>query len=261
MDMDNSFRKEQIRNLVKTSISFGVTLIILGIIAAIILKLPYMTEPVTMYISIGDILNAAVAVAFIAVIIVFGKILANTTGMLVPLFPGIGSLIINIILLIVIIIGYVSFDSLVIRYFKMNDLGWLYPVLFIIIAIFPIVRIIMVVYTNSGNITYLFKSRSTTQEVSGYVCQNCGNNLGKDADFCNLCGSKVTKISKPAQPAGFVCETCGLKTDTDSQFCKNCGAKIIKFEQVKVQQDICPKCGIVLDTDSAFCSKCGIKIK
>jgi len=261
MNIENSFRKELIRNLAKTGISFSVTLIILGIIAAIILKLPYMTESITPYISIGNILSTAVSVAFIVTIIFFGKMLANNISLLVPLFPGIGLLIIYIMILVVIIIGYVSFDPIVINNFKIINLVWLYPVIFLALAIFPIAMIIMIVYKNSGNITYLFKSKKTAQNISKNICLHCGSNLGKDADFCNVCGFKVTKASKLSQSSGFVCKACGLKTDPNSQFCKNCGAKIIKGEQLKVHQNICPKCNTELDSDAAFCSKCGTRIK
>jgi len=222
-------------------------------------SIPYMTESITAYISIGNILSTIVSIAFIAVIIFFGKILADNISLLVPLLPGIGRAVLYIMILIVITIGYASFDSLSIRYFKISNLVWLYPVIFLILAIFPTVMIIMFVYKNSGNITYLFKSKKTSQEINKNICSHCGNNLGAAADFCNVCGFKVIKADALSQSSGFVCKACGLKTDPNSQFCKNCGIKIIKEAQIKGQQNRCSKCNAEIDATSDFCGKCGTR--
>ena len=252
MTVSNTAKKEQTKNLIRVSISFAITLIVLAIIRAIVLRLPYMNEPVTYYLTISDIVVMVISVVFIVVIIVFGKILAGHAVLMLPIFPGIGSLINNIVLLISIIIAYVSIDIVIMPFFRLHDIAWLYPIIFLVLAIFPIIRIIQIFYTNSGNIAYLFK-REKTLMANDNLCNNCGVNNEPGAVFCTGCGKKIEKIEKNK------CTYCGAELTPGSAFCNSCGKKIEKTEE-KEDKNICVKCGVKLEPESAFCNNCGEKL-
>lgn len=222
MDVNNVTKKEQLRNLIRVSISFAITLIVLAIIRAVVLKLPHMDEIVSRFLTISDIVVMIISVIFIVVIIVFGNILAGNAVLMLPIFPGIGSLINNIVILISIIIAYVSFDILVMPFFRQYDIAWLYPIIFLVLALIPIARIIYIFYTNSGNIAYLFRRAKSPSLKGDIVCSNCGAANPPGSEFCIACGKKLE------EPIKNICPNCGAELAPGSVFCSNCGAKIGK---------------------------------
>jgi len=253
MTMNDTVNKEQLRNLIRVSISFAITLIVLAIIRAVVLKLPHMDEIVSQFLTISDIVIMIISVIFIVVIIVFGGILAANLTLMLPIFPGIGSLINNIVILISIIIAYVSFDILIMPFFRLHDISWLYPIIFLILALIPIARIIHIFYTNSGNIAYLFKRVKITSPTGEIICDNCGKANSPNSEFCWYCGKKLEK------PVKNICPKCGAELTPGSVFCSNCGYKIENPENKEIK-NICPKCGAELTPGSVFCTKCGAKI-
>ncbi len=83
------------------------------------------------------------------------------------------------------------------------------------------------------------KEAGTVQQV--ICCPECGIELRPGASFCNMCGTRVTKIEKEEQPTisvGATVEPAGI-----------------------VQQVICcPECGIELRPGASFCNKCGTRV-
>jgi ribosomal protein L40E len=252
MSVDNNTKREQLRNLIRVSISFAITLIVLAIIRAVVLRLPHMDEMVSDFLTISDIVVMVISVIFIVVIIVFGKILAGHAVLMLPIFPGIGSLINNIVILISIIIAYVTFDIVIMPFFRLYDISWLYPVIFLVLALIPIARIIYVFYTNSGNIAYLFRRGKTSSSTSEIICNNCGTLNSPGSAFCFKCGQKIEKTKKN------ICSTCGAELEPGSEFCSNCGSKVERLEK-KEEENVCKKCGAELEPGSEFCSNCGEK--
>jgi Double zinc ribbon len=252
MVVDNTAKSWQLRNLIRVSISFVVTLIMLAIIRAVVLRLPHMDEMVGKFLTISNIVAMIISVMFIVVIIVFGKILAGYAVLMLPIFPGIGSLINNVIILIVIIIAYVSFDIVIMRYFRLNNIAWLYPIIFLILALIPIARIIYIFYTNSGNITYLFSKEKVPLTANEITCNNCRAINATGAAFCCICGEKIEKAEKN------ICASCGAELASGSSFCNSCGNKVEKIEK-KESKNICSNCGAKLESGSVFCSDCGEK--
>ena len=221
-------RKEKLRELMRIGISFAVTIVVLIILRVIITRLAYMDQVIANIFTVADIAAAIISVVFIVIVAIFAKIISRIIGELLPLFPGISSLINNIMLIIIIIIAYSSFDTFIVPFFILHEIAWLYPIIFLLLVILPIYRIIVIVYRNAGNIAYLFRKKpvSSVKNEEGQ-CPNCKADIKKDAQFCSKCGTKIEKISKQDISISR-CSNCGYEIDIKSDFCSNCGAKIEK---------------------------------
>ena len=226
MELNNVKRKENLKELMRVSISFAITLIVLIIIRVIILRLAYMDQVVANIFTVADIAAAAISVVFIVIVAIFAKIISRIIGQLLPLFPGTSSLINNIMLIIIIIIAYSSFDTFIVPFFILHEIAWLYPIIFLILAILPLYRIIAIVYRNSGNIVYLFRKKpSPFIQTEEGKCPNCKAVIKNDAQFCSNCGTRIEKIEKQDIDINR-CPNCGYEVEANSAFCSNCGAKI-----------------------------------
>ena len=228
MELSIDKRKEKLRELMRIGISFAVTIVVLIILRLIITRLAYMDQVIANIFTVADIAAAIISVVFIVIVAIFAKIISRIIGELLPLFPGISSLINNIMLIIIIIIAYSSFDTFIVPFFILHEIAWLYPIIFLLLAILPIYRIIVIVYRNAGNIAYLFRKKpaSSLKNEEG-LCPNCKADIKKDTQFCSRCGTRIEKISKQDIDISK-CSNCGYEIDIKSDFCSNCGAKIEK---------------------------------
>jgi ribosomal protein L40E len=74
-------------------------------------------------------------------------------------------------------------------------------------------------------------------------CKNCGAQLEKGTNFCEVCGTRV-EIATPQQirvMANRFCPDCGAKADMDAKFCRECGAHLGPITRKPVIEDHQPK--------------------
>ena len=93
------------------------------------------------------------------------------------------------------------------------------------------------------------------------ICKNCGAELKKGANFCNICGAAV----EHKKENNMQCPQCGAVLNGDEKFCMNCGAKIEHIESVvsaqKPDENECKNCGKKLRSGDAFCRFCGTPVR
>ena len=89
-------------------------------------------------------------------------------------------------------------------------------------------------------------------------CQNCGQLIRSEAQFCLYCGEKQVPPVEEQPPAvdgnRVSCSNCGKLIRDDVQFCLYCGAKQVPAPEGKIK---CPKCGKFINEDAQFCLYCG----
>ena len=59
----------------------------------------------------------------------------------------------------------------------------------------------------------------TVKEIKGEsypICPTCGTKNEPNAQFCDNCGTPLSKI----------CSQCGEQNDSDANFCRKCGKKL-----------------------------------
>lgn len=107
------------------------------------------------------------------------------------------------------------------------------------------------------------------------ICPNCGEEVAREASFCNSCGSRIKEEYLNGDSAGEKrCVKCGSTIEDGMKFCTKCGTPVEKeneiddvkvslekdFEENESSERKCKKCGTTLEKDAAFCVNCGEKI-
>lgn len=110
---------------------------------------------------------------------------------------------------------------------------------------------------NLNRISEIEEKRRTLKGIE--ICQNCGAELKKDANFCNVCGGRVQRLT--IEERLEKCPNCGAAVNADENFCSKCGTKIerpvVTDENSKL---ICHNCGEELKPGYAFCQYCGAAV-
>lgn len=247
--------KGEVNNLVRRAVGFIITLVILGIISAIITRLPGMETIVFDYITIADIASVVVSVAILVLVFIFGQDMAFRGSRMLPAFPEINPIINNITLIVVIVIAYKSFEKVLSPF--LDDLGipWIYPVILLCIAIYPVYRLVAVLFTSSGKITDLIMGeRQAVSTGESVTCPKCGSVVPK-SKFCSRCGEDMTRLE---DKVGDTCKQCGAAMEKGAKFCVSCGGKV--EEPPKSQENRCGKCNSIILPNDEFCSNCGAKV-
>lgn len=69
-----------------------------------------------------------------------------------------------------------------------------------------------------------------TKESIGGVAREIGKNMREDNVKCVFCGEELNKNAKfcdnCGKPTGKVCNDCGTSNDADAKFCLNCGKRL-----------------------------------
>ncbi|MDQ0287733.1 DNA-directed RNA polymerase subunit RPC12/RpoP/uncharacterized protein YacL [Desulfofundulus luciae] len=243
----------EVLNLMRRLVGFFITLIILIIIKAIVVKLPSMDATVFEHISIAGIASAIISIIIIGMVLVFGQDIAVRTARILPAYPEATQLLNTLFILIAIIIAYSAFDGLLVPFLAKIELTWLYPVLFLLIAILPVYRITALLFTSSGKIADLFMGeRQAAAAGDTVVCSSCGNRV-PDAKFCSHCGKELVR----QEVSPITCRQCGAKLNPGTKFCVNCGAAVAP-EDAALR--ICPACNSSVEPGDEFCSNCGTRI-
>lgn len=262
MDYD----KLEVNHLMRRLASFFITLIILIIIKAIIVQLPSMDTLVFKHegITIAVIASAVISVIIIGLVLIFGQDIAFRVVRIVPSYPEANPLINTLSILISIIIAYNAFNRILVPFLNKINLNWLYPVIFLCIAIFPVYKITSLLFTSSGKITDLFMGeRQTAAAADTVVCPSCGS-IVPDSKFCSLCGKEMIRQKANSE----FCQKCGSNLKPGVKFCADCGFSVAALESPIVEnpeveetvRDTCAQCNTPLEPGDEFCMNCGSKV-
>jgi len=83
-------------------------------------------------------------------------------------------------------------------------------------------------------------------------CASCGAECSESAEFCHLCGAKLSPISNPT---GLSCPECNMECAEDAMFCSNCGAVVSATPSSSAPE--CASCGETAPQDAMYCPTCG----
>lgn len=259
--------KIEVNHLIRRLAGFFITVIILVIINAIITSLPSMDTLVFKkeFISIANIASAVISVIIIGLILIFAQDIAFRVVRIVPSYPEANPLINTLAILVSIIIAYCAFNKILTPFLAKINLTWLYPVLFLCLAIFPVYKITAVLFTSSGKITDLFMGEKQAAAAENtVVCRNCGE-IVSDSKFCSRCGKEIVR----EKASGSFCQKCGSTLKPGVKFCANCGASALAAPSSaavqtpaveEVPQNVCSECNTVLEPGDEFCLNCGTKV-
>jgi len=139
-------------------VRLAVGLIILAIINWILTNLP-MVRAVSVPgspISITAVVSVIVGFIMIALLLNFGKEFSPRIQAALPTISEIGPIVSSAIALSVVTVAYLMFKDAVVP--LMKEYAWLYPLAFLVVAIWPLVTLITALYHSSDKVADLLSS-------------------------------------------------------------------------------------------------------
>ena len=181
------------RGLYTSILRLAIQLVILAIVNWLLTELP-MVKAITipgLPVTITSIISFIIGWIAIGVILVFRRDFIPKLRSDYPKFPQAGTIVSEGITLVIIIIAYTMFDGSIRP--LMKQLAWLYPVIFLAIALWPLYVLISTLYRSSGPI----------------------------ADWAS---TKISAAPPPATENACKCSACGKANPQSAKFCASCGA-------------------------------------
>jgi hypothetical protein len=227
----------QNRGLTSSIILLLVRIIILTAINVVLIELPMLKDisipglPLT----IQSIISFVIGLIMIIVLVAFQRDFMNKMHSDYPAFPEVRTFISYALSLIIILVAYTMFDGAIRP--LMPKYSWVYPVFFLVIALWPICKLVFMLVRNSRSIanwlSYKFGGEAVT-EMKKNKCLACGEPTPYSAKYCPACG---VLIASPGQN-NIKCIVCGTVSKCTSRYCMNCGTSLNGDEQYETRVSV-----------------------
>lgn len=199
-----------------------VILLFLGLVGFVIQRLPMLTD-----LHIPDLnMSAAVlgksiiSLITIGVIWNFGQEFSPELQRLLPSWPESASLLKYMVFLVAVLIAYGALLPLAARLLRTEI--WIYQILFVLLALFPVVLGGLTLYKSVDNITKLVGRQAS--KMIDVTCPHCGTLNSTNAKFCLKCGKEL--IAEVKKSTSKKCVKCETTNSPEAAFCSNCGSVI-----------------------------------
>jgi len=118
------------------------------------------------------------------------------------------------------------FDEAVLPFMK--QYSWVYPLVFVLIAIWPLYVLLSTLYRSSDKIAELATGKIA--EASGEMvrCPECGELVIKTAAYCPNCSTKIAVLKSEATTVK--CSKCGAENKPKDRYCLACGRPLASGE-------------------------------
>jgi hypothetical protein len=211
------------RGLYASVLRLLVQLIVLVIINWIITELP-MVKAITipgLPVTITSIISLVIGLVAVTVILVFRRDFIPRLRADYPGTPQAATIVSEAITLAIIVITYAMCEGSIKP--LMKQFSWLYPVIFLAIALWPLYMLITTLYRSSGPIADWASTKiapAPTMSIDNEIkCTSCGKLSPSSANFCTSCGA-----STGTSVCGGKCEACGAVNRAQDKYCLSCGA-------------------------------------
>ncbi|MCX6005970.1 MAG: zinc ribbon domain-containing protein [Chloroflexi bacterium] len=218
------------RGLYASVLRLVVQLIVLVIINGILTELP-MVKAITipgLPVAITSIISLIIGLVAVTVILIFRRDFIPRLRANYPGYPQAATIVSEAITLAIIVIIYVMCEGSIRPFMK--QLAWLYPVIFLAIALWPLYILITTLYRSSGPIADWASTKiapAPTVSIDNELkCTSCGELIPSSARYCTSCGASTgTSVS------GSKCAACGALNRAQDKYCLNCGALLDENEE------------------------------
>lgn len=200
-----------------------VGLIILAIINWILTSLPMVSALKIPWlpIPINAIVSLIIGIIMISLFLTFRRDFVPRLERAMPSFKELADIVHSATNLAMIIIAYLMFDKAILPF--MQQFAWVYPLIFLVIAIWPLVSLIVTLYRSSTKIADLatFKIAEIRGEL--VMCKSCDAILPASAKYCTRCSAKLDLPATVAPVVMTKCGTCGAGNKAGDVYCLDCG--------------------------------------
>ncbi len=189
-----------------------------GIIMLLVLKL--ITTEIPMFSGLSVYVNLVINILIILVLVNFNREFGRELRNRAPGFPESTSILNSIVLLVSVVLLYYALLPFATKY--IYKFLWVYQLTFAILAIIPIYRAGMTIYTNIGKIAQLVSGKITEASVNTVECPQCKKKNPEGNKFCDNCGTSLQADTVSDK----ICPKCNANNSPSSKFCINCGTKL-----------------------------------
>jgi hypothetical protein len=213
------------RGLYASAIRLIVQLVVLGILSWLLTELP-MVKAISipgLPFTITACVSLVIGVIMIIVLLAFRQDFVPRLRLRCPDLPFLGAAVSDALTLLVIAVAFTAFDG-VIRPL-MKQYSWAYALIFLVVALWPIVSIVSTLYHSAGPLADWICARIShigAGSASATRCASCSKLIPQGAEFCTECGAPLTR---PAVSA-IKCAACGAANTSSGKYCMNCGASL-----------------------------------
>ncbi|MHB8085912.1 MAG: zinc ribbon domain-containing protein [Dehalococcoidia bacterium] len=203
-----------------------VQILILSVINLILIGLP-MLRAVTIPgspITLTAIISLVIGAIMIGVLLGFRQDFIPMLQRSSRGFPQAATIASSLIVLVIIITTYTMFEAAVRP--LMFQFGWAYPVIFLIISLWPLITVIITLYSSGRQIAdwaaEKIMQNTTNCRSEDARCISCGTTCERSAKFCPACGVCLV----PQTENIIRCKACGAVNKSSYKYCLSCGIPI-----------------------------------
>jgi hypothetical protein len=217
------------KKLYASVIRLLIQLIVLVIVNWLLTALP-MVKAISipgLPVSITSIISFVIGLIAIIIILVFRRDFVAALQAKYPNFPQAAVIVSEAITLLIIVIAYASFEGSVKP--LMLQLSWLYPVIFLALALWPLYMLITTLYRSSGPVAEWASTKIGQRPTAGMEevkCPACGKFSPASAKYCTNCGVAAGTVL-----CSNKCTSCGAFNRQQDKYCLDCGALLDKNDQ------------------------------
>jgi len=225
------------RGLFTLLVRLIVQVLILLVINWILIELP-MLKAITIPgspVTIPAVISFVIGIIMIGVLLGFRQDFVPMVRRYFSGFPQAATIASSAIILGIIITAYSMFEAAVRP--LMFQFAWSYPLIFFIIALWPLFTLITTLYSSGRPIADWTAEKivqnTLNSQDDGTRCTSCGNVCVRSAKFCPACGVCLV----PQTENNTSCKACGAVNKSSYKHCVNCGA-LIEEEQYETRVSI-----------------------
>lgn len=195
-----------------------------GLVALLLILdvLPPMKDP-NLPSWIRPTLNGILMTSLLLVILWFGGRMKADLALLLPRFPDAGNMVLALSVLVAVSVGYFAYGG-VASWLSERNLPWLYPVIFLLLALGALGALVILAFNNIDKLTQLSLSQSQSQMPPPPIEQRP---IQPTATIPQTPVSSVPP-ERPSQPAPVQnrCPRCGTVANPGDVFCGSCGTRL-----------------------------------
>lgn len=212
---------ERLTGWIRTAIAFVIWFVLLLVLRSVVLSLravqtsgfavaPFQSEVFPVGLPWILIIDITFLTVIIFSVLTFGGRLREALSSALPQLPRLGSIGYLATVLVAVIIGYFTYDDIILPPLYIQGVDWAYRLVFgiavagICIAIaFEVWQTVLTVVKGSSSVITLSRESNASaieSRATAVACPECGVNLPEDARYCTQCGTRV-EVS-PAKSEG-----------------------------------------------------------
>lgn len=173
---------------------------------------------------VGDALSSLIMTFIILVIVWFGWRMKSELPLLLPRFPDAGSIIFALAALAAVIVGYFAYGGAQSWLIERN-LPWLYPLVFLLLALGALAALVILAFTNIDKLTQLGQQMATSRQVQQQTPERTPVRPIQEASPPSA-STVAPPQSGPTAPAQNRCPRCGTVANPGDVFCGSCGTRL-----------------------------------